>query len=173
MFSVSKGRLPDNALLKKYQSQSVESDFESYTDCYFIDVDGAIEFDKYIDEFYNSRLFKMERFLLSLLVSKPSTDLQPRLLALGKIDYFAAWTVEGRCNDQLLMCDYQAKTRSWFMLELIDSSRTRLYFGSAVVKGKSTGKTGSAFSLVFYMLLGFHKVYSQALLYFAKRALCS
>ncbi|MBC8026654.1 MAG: hypothetical protein H7Y89_11710, partial [Steroidobacteraceae bacterium] len=82
---------------------------------------------------------------------------------------FAAWTVERRAEDQLLLCDFQGKTRSWLMVEL-KGGTSRLYFGSAVVKPRgSNGEkrmTGG-----FQVLLGFHKRYSHALLSAARRAL--
>jgi hypothetical protein len=70
------------------------------------------------------------------------------------------------------MCDYRARTRSWFMVGEPDqdtAAGTRLYFGSAVVPidNKETGEPelGRSFSL----LLSFHRVYSVLLLRAAER----
>ena len=53
------------------------------------------------------------------------------------------------------------------MVAPMDANTTRLYFGSAVVPvaNKSTGKGKMGFA--FKALLGFHKLYSRALLHAA------
>ncbi len=116
--------------------------------------------------------FKVERFLLRVFISRPSTDLQARQLAAGELNEFAAWRVEARADDQLLLCAIDGRTRSWLMISAAEESgRTRLYFGSAVVpvRNASTGKSEMGF--VFKALLGFHKLCSRALLSAAARRL--
>jgi hypothetical protein len=74
-------------------------------------------------------LFKLERLLLARLVSKSSTDAQAGQLACGTLDSFAAWSVEERREDQLLMCDFPGRTRSWLMVSAMEgenSEGTRL-----------------------------------------------
>ena len=84
--------------------------------------------------FYTTWLFKLERFILRRLVNKPSTDAEAFELARGERASFAAWSVEARVTDQIVMCDFLGRTRSWFMVEAIEGGKaTRLYFGSAVV----------------------------------------
>jgi len=104
--------------------------------------------------------------LLTWFVSKPSSDAQARRLAVGDLDTFAAWDVEARSVNQLLMCDFQGRTRSWLMIAPVQSGGstiTRLYFGSAVVPSvNKAGRAGLGFA--FRALLGFHKVYSRVLL---------
>ncbi|MDO8372388.1 MAG: hypothetical protein Q7T39_10710, partial [Polaromonas sp.] len=117
-----------------------------------------------------------ERLLLAWLVSKPSTDAQASQLASGTLDSFAAWSVEERCEDQLLMCDFQGRTRSWLMVvpaEGESAASTRLYFGSAVVPARAprAGARTPGLGLTFRLLLGFHKLYSRALLFSAKSRL--
>jgi hypothetical protein len=115
--------------------------------------------------FYTTRLFRLERWILRLAVSRPSTDEEARQLARGERDAFAAWSVEARAPDQLLMCDFTGRTRSWLMVSAIDGSPgARLYFGSVVVpvRNTKTGETG--LGPVHGPLLGFHKVYSRLLL---------
>ena len=78
-------------------------------------------------------------------------------------DAFAAWTVEAREVDQLLMCDVAGRTRSWLAVEAVGDAgadRTRLWFGSAVVA--RAGETERSF--VWRQLLRFHRLYSVALL---------
>ena len=101
------------------------------------------------------------------IVSMPSTDDQARQLAAGTIDRFAAWHVEARRDDQLLMCDFQRRTRSWFRVEPMaraDGPYTRLYFGSGVVPVIDKSDGTSSLGPVFHALLGFHKLYSKILL---------
>jgi hypothetical protein len=77
------------------------------------------------------------------------------------VDTFAAWSVEAHTGNQLLMCDFQGRTRSWFMV-----SGTRLLFGSAVVPVTVTESR-------FRWLLGLHRLYSRALLRAARSRLQS
>jgi hypothetical protein len=143
----------------------------SYVDCYSTEIPGRVSFPEFVFAFYTSPLFKLERLILKLTVSKPSTDTQARQLANGEIERFAAWRVENRSENEILMCDYLGRTRSWLMVAPVNTGegdRTRLYFGSAVVptRNPKTGKRSLEFG--FRALLGFHKVYSVLLLYSAR-----
>lgn len=142
--------LPDDALLQHYARTG------AYTDCFGTDVPGPIPHARYVEAFYTTPLFKLERVILALAVRRPSTDAQARALAEGRLDRFAAWDVEQRAENQLLMCDLFGNTRSWLMVAPTVGG-TRLYFGSAVVP-KAMGR-GS-----FTGMLAFHKLYSRALL---------
>lgn len=141
--------LPAGALLQRYRDQG------AYTDCFAIDVPGQVAHAAYVEAFYTSGVFKLERLLLALFVARPSRDAEARELASGQRQQFAAWSVEGRAPGQLLMCDYAGSTRSWLMA-VPAGQGTRLYFGSAVVRSRQGG--------VFRALLGFHKLYSRILL---------
>ena len=46
-------------------------------------------------------------------------------------------------------------------------TRTRLYFGSAVVPVRDADSASTSLGRSFGVLLGFHKIYSKALLYSA------
>lgn len=146
----------------------------SFADCYVTEVDGAVSQAAFIDAFYTSRLFKVERAILRWLVAKPSTDAQARQLATGTATTFAAWRVEDRSPYQLLLADFTDRTRSWLMVEPVGQStpspRTRLYFGSGVGP-RPQGPHGMG--LVFHALLGFHKLYSRLLLVAARSRLCA
>ena len=154
--------LPDAALLRRYLDDG------SYTDCFFADVGASVSQREFIEAFYTTPLFKIERRLLAWFVARPSSDTQARELGAGTSAGFAAWSVEGRSDDQLLMCDFAGRTRSWLMTSPgpIPGS-TRLYFGSAVVPlvDSRTGKRRMGFG--FWALSGFHKLYSRALLWSA------
>ena len=153
--------IPHDALLKAYSSAG------GFADCYRTDIAGSISLAQYVAAFYTTRVFKLERFILKIAMSMPSTDDQARQLAAGTIDRFAAWHVEARREDQLLMCDFQHRTRSWFKVEPVaraDGSYTRLHFGSGVVPVIEKSSGTSSLGPVFRTLLGLHKLYSKILL---------
>lgn len=160
--------IPDDALLKTYSLNG------GFADCYATDIAGSISLAQYVAAFYTTPVFKLERLILKYAVSMPSTDDEARQLAAGTIDRFAAWHVEARRDNQLLMCDFQRRTRSWLMVAPTlhaNGPQTRLYFGSGVV-AMIDRKTGVASQgRVFRALLGFHKVYSKVLLHAAKSRL--
>ncbi len=161
MFSIERHPIPDNTLLEKYLNSG------NYVDCYTTEISKQLSFADFVFAFYTTPLFKLERLILKFTVSKPSTDIQARQVADGKIEKFAAWSVEARTENELLMCDILSRTRSWFMTIPAEGFRTRLYFGSAVLP-----KTGnSSLEFGFRAMLGFHQVYSVLLLYSAKRKL--
>lgn len=156
---ISKLPLPTNALLGVYSRNG------GYTDCYATDLPGAISYEQYVVAFYTTWVFKLERFILKYAIAKPSTDEQAQQVAAGKLDAFAAWSVEARAPNQILMRDLFGRTRSWLMVEPINDGRaTRLYFGSAVVPKKSVSGGPAKMPFVFHALLGFHKLYSRILL---------
>lgn len=153
--------LPTDALLGKYREGG------AYTDCYAVDVNPPMSQAAYVEAFYTSPVFKLERQLLAWFVARPSTDQEARALAAGQRSAFSAWTVEGQSTQQLLLCDFQGRTRSWLMsapVKVNGLPGTRLYFGSAVVPtvDRRTGQASMGF--VFRALLGFHKLYSRVLL---------
>ena len=121
---------------------------------------------QYVEAFYTTWLFKLERWILKWALSRPSTDAQARELAAGALERFSAWRVEGRADNQLLMRDeFTGRTHSWLMTEA-RAGGTRLYFGSVVLR-RGDGRLGGSFGL----LLGFHKLYSRLLLGAARRRL--
>lgn len=168
MFSIQPSPLPDNALLRAYLGNG------AYADCYATDVAGAVSHEQYVAAFYTSAVFKVERFILKWAVSKPSTDVLAKQLATGSNKDFAAWRVEQRSENQLLLCDFMGRTRSWLMVAPViteSGAGTRLYFGSAVVATEKS-KTGQpTMGFGFSALLGLHKLYSQVLLHAARTRL--
>jgi hypothetical protein len=162
--------LPAETLLGRYTRSG------AFTDCYATELPGTFSHAEYVRAFYTTWVFRLERAILKWVVARPSTDEQARQLAEGSIDSFAAWHVEGRSENQLLMSDFQGRTRSWLMIEpaaVGNEAGTRLYFGSAVVP-VTDSKTGTArLGPLFSALLGFHKLYSRVLLRAAKSRLSS
>jgi hypothetical protein len=159
MARISTAELPQEALLKHYRSEG------AYTDCYATEVTRSTSQADYIEAFYTTWLFKLERWVLSWLARRPSTDAQARALAIGQRADFAVWHVEQRDDRQLLMCDFQGNTRSWLMcLPIADGQASRLYFGSAIVPVTDPHSGEKRLGSLFRLLLGFHKFYSRALL---------
>lgn len=151
--------LPADSLLLSYQAKG------NFADCYKTQIAGTVTLAQFISAFYTTPLFKLERLILHWLAKKPSTDDEATLLAHGETESFAAWTVEARNDEQLLMCDFQKKTRSWFMLQANEeSNQTTLYFGSAVVARVDPRSGKSSMGSGFKALLGFHTLYSKLLL---------
>ena len=161
MDAVQLGEMPPGALLNHYRQ------IGAYTDCYFVDMPRFVSHAEFVEAFYTTGLFKVERFILASLVSKPSTDEQARQLAAEQTESFAAWVVEGRATNQLLLCDFMGSTRSWLMSVVGGGNgphTTRLYFGSAFVPKVDTESGRVRYGLAFHALKGFHRLYSQALL---------
>lgn len=163
---VTRQSVPDHALHAGYSRRG------AYTDCYVIDVNREITLAQFVAAFYTTWLFKLERWILGWSVRRPSTDEQARQIASGEITQFAAWSLELRAPDQLLMCDFMQATRSWFMVAPGAAPRsTRLYFGS-VVTSRVNPKTGQReLGRSYRWLMGFHRLYSRALLRAARARL--
>ncbi len=169
MIKIEKSDLPPDALLQTYAA--IEG---CYTDCFTADIEGAVSLTEFVTAFYTTRLFKLERFILNHVFSKPSTDHQVSELVDGKTDKFAAWRVETRAENQLLMRDNWGKTCSWFMVapqENENKNATRLYFGTAVIPVRSTKNDKPSIGSTHQAMLGFHKLYSVALLSAARSRL--
>lgn len=156
--------LPAHALLARYSGEG------GYADCYTTTVPGQVSHAAFVEAFYTTRLFKLERWLLARL-GYASTDEHARQLAAGQRERFAAWTVEGRAPDQLLLCDAVGGTRSWLMVAPAEGGGTRLHFGSAVVPRQTARGQRPRMGFLFHALLGFHRWYSRALLRAACRKL--
>ncbi len=162
MPSIKPCEVPPGSLLRKYK------DDNGYADCYFAEVAGVVSQAAFIEAFYTSRLFKVERAILKHLASRPSTDAEAKQLADGSTDRFAAWRVEGRSASELLLADFTGRTRSWLTAYPFeggaDGVGTRLYFGSAVVPRQRRDGQKGGMGWVYHALLIFHRLYSRSLL---------
>ena len=173
---------PQSSLIERYDTPG------GYTDCFITTLDIEITHQQFVEAFYTSWLFKLERWFLTFTVIKPSSDKQAKELAAGNRSKFSAWSVEERIKDQILMCDFQSKTRSFLMVEsvLADESnkqtannsetnsrhpKTHLYFGTAIVPTAISKEGKPKLSLFFKGLLLIHKVYARALLKAARNRL--
>jgi hypothetical protein len=160
--------LPPDALLLNYQRPG------TYTDCYAARIDSGVSAEVYFRAFLTSWLFSVERRILAVAISKPSTDAQAAELAAGRTDTFSAWRVEARTEAQLLLADFRGNTRSWLMAaeeSTYDREITGLYFGSAILPRSDPGTGDERISAGFRAILGFHKLYARALLGAAARSL--
>jgi hypothetical protein len=166
MRSIHSCPIPDTALLAEYPRAG------AFADCYTTQITGAVSQVQFVTAFYTTWIFKLERWVLRWALAKPSTDAEAAQLAVGSIDAFAAWRVERRGEDQLLLCDVHGRTRSWLMTaQGEDGTSTRLYFGSAVVPVRNANTGTKRMGFVFRVLLGFHRLYSIVLLRAAKSRL--
>lgn len=148
--------LPEEALTRRYRESG------AYTDCFFTELARPVTHAEFVEAFYTTALFKLERRILRLCVARPSTDAEARALARGERDSFAAWSVEARTPNQILLRDFTGRTCSWLMVASAGRGPgTRLYFGSVVMPS----------SPVHEKLLGFHTLYSRLLLRAAARRL--
>ena len=145
-----KANVPEGALLRPYADRA-----DCFTDAYCADVGRPMALDAYLRAFYATWAFAPEKLLLRLALRRPAQVFEVGPLALGEADCFAAWDVEARTKDEVLLVDLGGRTRSWFK---VDGST--VYFGSAVVPPTP----GADLGLLFKSLLGFHKVYSRVLL---------
>ena len=152
---ITEAPLPPGALLARYGGGG------GYADCFVATVPGRFTQAAFVEAFYTTALFKLERLVLAVLLSRPATDVEARRLAAGETDRFAAWTVEAREADQILLCDFMGSTRSWLMSAADPSgSATTLWFGTAVVPRKNADGLGPGFRV----MLPVHRLYARALL---------
>jgi hypothetical protein len=160
--------VPDDALLKTYCGGPHPERWGTYADCYAVTIDREVDLTDFVFAFYTSPVFRIEGFILRLLLGVPSGKADARAVAAGTSDTFSAWYVGQRTATQLLMCDRYERTRSWFCVAPAAGGGTRLQFGTAVA-AKRDKKTGApALGGGFHFLLWFHILYSQVLLRAAK-----
>jgi len=166
--TVHVSEFPPHSLLARHVASG------AYADCYVTELPAAVTHAQFVEAFYTTALFKLERRLLGLLLSRPSTDAQARQLAEGQCHSFAAWTVESRAENQLVLG--AGRTRSWLMVAAgagTGAAHTRLFFGSAVMPRRAASGARGDMGFVFSALLGFHRLYSRALLAAARARLAS
>lgn len=167
--NVSQQPAPADSFLKTYKGGCKPERWGQYDDCFSVRVDRPVGLAEFVFAFYTTRVFRLERRILWLVIGAASTDAQARGVANGAEQLFAAWRVGARSETQLLMCDRYETTRSWFRV-LPSEGGTTLQFGSAVASAPARGaeqSTGSGFRL----LLGFHVLYSKVLLRAAAKRL--
>ncbi len=164
MTAVANTPVPPTSLLGRMAAER-----GAFADAYALQFPRAVTLAEFVEAFYTTRLFKVERALLGLF-GKPSSDVMARAVARGEGQRLAVWTVEAREGDELLMHEDSGATRSWFKVEASVGSTT-LWFGSAVVPRRRKPGGEARLGWIFHALLGFHRLYSRALLAAAARRL--
>jgi len=158
MFRVRKSDIPDDALIGAYQNKP-----KTRIDCYRIFINEPVNLEEFIGRFYRGHLFRIERFLIGKIVGHPSSEAQLADLLSGTSTTFSAWTQSARNENQLIMCDYQDRTCSWFMIEPQDSG-TNLYFGTILKLTNYFNRLEWLSKPIFTLCLPAHGIYSRLLL---------
>jgi hypothetical protein len=148
--------------LPKHAQLSLYATADGYTDCFACELPQQVDLGPFVAAFYTSWLFKLERAVLRLAGFR-SSDADALALAHAKSDRFAAWTVEARSANQIMLAAQDGATRSWLMVEPI-ASGTRLMFGSAVIAKRQGADGKPAIGRIYQALIGVHVAYSRALL---------
>lgn len=163
--SISAQALPVDALLQRHREQG------AYTDCYTTQVSRVVTLADFVVAFYTTPLFRVERLLLRVVLGRGSTDREALDIATGARESFAAWSVESRGDEELLLADFSGRTRSWFKVAPLANESTQLHFGSAVVATRRDAARGAMSMPGGRFLLSFHRIYSRLLLAAAARRL--
>ncbi|WP_422010977.1 hypothetical protein [Roseateles sp.] len=161
---ITDAAVPPTSLLGRLAAER-----NSFADAYRLMLPRSVSLAEFVEAFYTTRLFKLERWLIAR-TGRPSTDADIRALAQGEDRRMAAWTVEAREGDEMLMHEDSGVTRSWFKAEAGEGGTT-LWFGSAFMPRRREEGGQPRFGWLFHALLGFHRAYSRALLGAAARRL--
>ncbi len=152
--------VPRDALLAGY----VDRD-GTYTDCFEVMHPMEADLSAFIEAFYSTWLFRLERVVLSVALRKRITHSDVKALAQGA-DHFAVWQVEKRDEAQILLCDNAGATRSFLAVAPKDGGVTRLLFGSAVI-----ARTDGTLAPIVRISTPLHRFYAKSLLRLAERKL--
>lgn len=130
--------LPDDSLLARHRGP------ECYRDAFRVEVPGDVSLAELITVFFGSGAFLPERTALRL-IGRGAGRAEIAELADGRAKRFAAWELEAREENELLMHDFLDKTCCWLAVspggEAPDlagglprpgAGRTYLWFGTGV-----------------------------------------
>ncbi|MEO0665459.1 MAG: hypothetical protein AAFY97_06945 [Pseudomonadota bacterium] len=151
--SVRRSAIPDGSLIARYKGQG------NHVDAYVASTARYVDLPTYIAAFFSTSVFRAERLLLSIS-GKQSSDDQVADLAAGRGEHIAAWKVEERSANELLLEATGTPIRTWLAVE---PDGTALWFGSVVL-----AKKGRIPLLARVMMPG-HALYSRILLSAALR----
>lgn len=168
MFAITQGPIPDKALIETYARIK-----GGHTDCYYVDVPRYVTLSEFIQTFFSSPVFRLERLLLNMSPTGRSTDQDIANLASGTGNTMAVWKVDAREENQLIMSAGNGPIRTWLKVDTDypETGKTRLFFGSALAPTRNKNGEQRKLSWVFKVSLGFHGFYSQLLLSLAARRL--
>ena len=136
-----------------------------YTDCFSIHLEQSVTLPEFMNAFYTTPLFRLERLLLSLTVKGRMTDANVTALSRGESDRLAIWQVEARKECEILLS--AGRTKSWLMVARQEGGGddTQLFFGSVVVpEPPKRERDAPRLGPVFDSLLSAHRIYSRLLL---------
>lgn len=154
--------LPHRASILRYRLPG------NYVDCFGATLRGTIGVEQLLASFLTAPAFRPERWLLACALDMRSGDGEAQALARGDRQAFAAWSVEERDAEQVLLCDFLGHTRSWFMTEPGSEPGggivTRVRYGTAIVRRDMHGVAHWGWSLAFWPLLPLHRLYARILL---------
>jgi len=146
--------LPADSLLARLRGP------ECYRDAFCAEVPGRVTLAAFIAAFYGSGAFLPERLALHA-IGRSGGRAEAAALAEARAGRFAAWTVEAREADQILLRDFRDFTCSWLQAEPRGQT-TRLWFGSGLRHPERT---------VARALVPVHRWYARKLLAGAVRGL--
>ncbi len=152
MPSIRESQIPAGALLQNYAQQS-----GCYTDCFFGTLQRRVSLRDYIIAFFDTPVFRLERWILGLTAAKPSSLEDVERLADGSSDRIAMWRVEHRTDDEVLMAVDRGQVRTWLMVSpsVSRETETQLLFGSAVVPKDISADGKAKMGFVFHAMSGF------------------
>lgn len=153
--------VPGDSLLHRYALRE-----DVYTDCFEVMLPVQADMAEFVEAFYSTWLFRLERGVLMLGTRQRISDAQLRDLAAGRSEGFAVWRVEARNASELLLADRHGHTRSYLAFVAKEGGVARLIFGSAVLPA-----TGGAMPVWVRAMMPLHRMYSKALLRLAERKL--
>jgi hypothetical protein len=171
MSIVEQQPVPEWSLLKTFRAGTDSQAWGDYLDCFTTRIERAALLPDYVFAFYTGEAFRAERWILRFAVNKPSIDDDVRALAEGTATQFSAWVVRQRTETQLLLEDFQGKTRSWLAITTPAQGATQLYFGSGIKSARNPTTGAAEMSWGFRWLSGFHIYYSRVLLGAGRRRL--
>ncbi len=161
---IRKTTLPAHAMLSRYADGTA-----SYTDCFAYDYAGPVDLENFLNAFFNSWVFRLERFILKAAARVTISDEDTANFAAARSDRMGLWTAQDRDESQVLTIVGQGPIHSWWMVEP-KGERTRLYFGSAI--RPMTAKDGSQRMNPAAKYGGLpHRIYARILLAVAARKL--
>ncbi|MEO0487904.1 MAG: hypothetical protein AAF092_18555 [Pseudomonadota bacterium] len=153
--AVQRVPVPADALLAAYCGDG------NHVDAYQLSVSEPVALPDYIRAFFQTGIFRLERWILAVAAGASSSDYQIEDLAKGQGDRMAAWRVEARGDQEILLAVEGSPIRTW--LGVVSGPSPALLFGSAVLAYK--GRVPFAARA----LMPFHAVYSRVLLASAGR----
>ena len=160
--------LPPQSLLARKRGP------ECYRDAFRASVAGEVSLGELVTAFFSSRAFLAERMALHL-IGRGADHADIAALAAGRTERFAAWQMEAREENELLMHDFLDQTCCWLAvstrgpdgaldgpLPVPERGRTFIWFGTGV---REVGGP------IMRNLQGAHRFYARQLLAGAARGL--